>query len=867
MIEKDIQYYWSLKGFKPNPKQEQAILHTQGPLFLTAGPGSGKTRVILWRTVNLIVFHKVDPKRIFLATFTEKAAHQLKDGLRSLLGLITNETGIPYDISGMAIGTVHSICQDILVDRDRIFSEERSNSPVLLDSLSQYFKIYRRGFWRELLNAGGYLLTEDIEKDEENAQREINNYFDGKDYYSRHYAASNIISIFNRFSEENLNPNEVQTSNEILQKILKMYDYYCQSHKNGKIETVDFSLLQQRAYNKIRDYKRSSDVYDHIIVDEYQDTNAIQEQIYFELAVKCKNICVVGDDDQALYRFRGATVENLVEFENRCQKYLGDTPTRIDLDINYRSKKHIVDYYTEFIDQSDWSKSEGGFYRVHDKNITPFNQEDFPAMVTTDKGPQLDVFAEIAQFIHDLREQEKIEDYNQVAFLFPSLSFRGVKNKAVERFENALNEHGIQVFAPRAGRFLDIQESLDVFGLIFHILGRPSHQGPASGGLQDFRMWQLRAMTRGSQLMAQDSFLKEYVEDRQKEISSMLSDYDALMKVVNKKKWKVNKPLQLEMIRDLTMASGLSIKCKATLQKRAFLDLLKKRQKAKQPVLLSYVINRVTSADWSVLDIFYQINGFKHFQDMYQLAEEGIDEGPVCNLGLITQYLARFMEEYSAIITASFLHDRKFANTFVGSYLYAIYRLGESEYEDADDPFPRGRVPFLTIHQSKGLEFPYVILGNLNKKDRPAGMKEVIIRDLLNKEGEPLDRISHFDNMRMFYVALSRAKQMKILPRWKGQHQSQAFKNMFRLNEYPNLEDLDWDDIPQIALEEEDLGKSYSYTADYLNYQQCPRKYMIFKKYGFIPSRSQTMFFGSLVHQTIEDLHHLLIAKRKKEEA
>ena len=374
-------------------------------------------------------------------------------------------------------------------------------------------------------------------------------------------------------------------------------------------------------------------------------------------------------------------------------------------------------------------------------------------------------------------------------------------------------------------------------------------------------------MTRGSQLMAQDSFLKEYVEDRQKEISSMLSDYDALMKVVNKKKWKVNKPLQLEMIRDLTMASGLSIKCKATLQKRAFLDLLKKRQKAKQPVLLSYVINRVTSADWSVLDIFYQINGFKHFQDMYQLAEEGIDEGPVCNLGLITQYLARFMEEYSAIITASFLHDRKFANTFVGSYLYAIYRLGESEYEDADDPFPRGRVPFLTIHQSKGLEFPYVILGNLNKKDRPAGMKEVIIRDLLNKEGEPLDRISHFDNMRMFYVALSRAKQMTILPRWKGQHQSQAFKNMFRLNEYPNLEDLDWDDIPQIALEEEDLGKSYSYTADYLNYQQCPRKYMIFKKYGFIPSRSQTMFFGSLVHQTIEDLHHLLIAKRKKEEA
>ena len=131
MSNKDIKYFWSLKNFKPNPKQEKAILHINGPLFLTAGPGSGKTRVLLWRTVNLIVFHNIDPKKIFLATFTEKAAHQLKDGLRSLLGLITNETGQPYDISGMAIGTVHSICQDILVDRNRCFSEERSKSTAL----------------------------------------------------------------------------------------------------------------------------------------------------------------------------------------------------------------------------------------------------------------------------------------------------------------------------------------------------------------------------------------------------------------------------------------------------------------------------------------------------------------------------------------------------------------------------------------------------------------------------------------------------------------------------------------------------------------------------------------------------------------
>ena len=120
--------------------------------------------------------------------------------------------------------------------------------------------------------------------------------------------------------------------------------------------------------------------------------------------------------------------------------------------------------------------------------------------------------------------------------------------------------------------------------------------------------------------------------------------------------------------------------------------------------------------------------------------------------------------------------------------------------------------------------------------------------------------------MRMFYVALSRAKQMTLLPQWKRQQRRQAFKNMFAQNKYTIIESVKMDELPLIKLEEDDLGKSYSYTSDYLNYQQCPRKYMTFNKYGFIPSRSQTMFFGSLVHQTIEDLHHLLISERKKKE-
>lgn len=865
-----IEYLWQLKKFNPNDNQRDAILETDGPLFLTAGPGSGKTRVLLWRTLNLIVFHKVEPKDIFLATFTEKAAHQLKEGLRGLLGIVTNETGQPFDISGMSIGTVHSICQEILIDSSRRFSDGgiRGRAPILLDELSQYFKVYNKKFWIELLTVGDFYTGENPEEELRAAQSEITLFLSNKNSNSRHEAVNAIIKLFNRFSEENIDPEKVVTSDKKYRRLLKMYLFYCKSHiKTDKIHTVDFSLLQQRAFNKIIAFKGSQDVYKYIIVDEYQDTNSIQEQIYFELAKKCKNICVVGDDDQALYRFRGATVENLVEFEDRCKNYLGITPKKIALNTNYRSKQAIVNFYVDFIERTNWKKISGtGYYRVMDKDIKPKNQDNFAAVVKTEKNKKEVVFPEIAQFVFDLKKSGKIEDYNQVAFLFPSMKSDGKKSTKVAEFEKALNAVKIPVYAPRAGRFLDLPETMQVLGLMFKIFGRPSHQGNFSQGIREFHLWQINSINEADKLIQEDSLLNEYVNDRVNEIKLLENNYKALMKVVAKNKWNINNKVKLEMLPLLANASGISNKCKSTLQKQAFINIIRNKEKTNQAVDLSYVINRVTSLDWSVLDLFYQLNGFRNFQKMFELAEQGIDEGPVCTLGMVTQYLARFMEEYSPIITASFLADGKFTNTFVSSYLYAIYRLGESEFEDTDDPFPKGRVPFLTIHQSKGLEFPYVVLGSLRKDERAADPTEIIIRDLLKKEGEPLDQISHFDKMRMFYVALSRAKQMTILPfldRGKT-NTSEEFLTILENENIPLLSSTNLNDLPESEVDKDDLGKNYSYTADYLNYKQCPRKYMIFKKYGFVPSRSQTMFFGSLVHQTIEDLHHLLISERKK---
>ena len=123
--------------------------------------------------------------------------------------------------------------------------------------------------------------------------------------------------------------------------------------------------------------------------------------------------------------------------------------------------------------------------------------------------------------------------------------------------------------------------------------------------------------------------------------------------------------------------------------------------------------------------------------------------------------------------------------------------------------------------------------------------------------------MSHFDIMRMFYVALSRPQQVLILARHtgKGQRTYAAFAGL--IGALPPLSSLNLQTVPAAVVKKDDLPQTYSYTGDYLAYQRCPRQYLIFHQYGLEPSRSQTLLFGNLVHRTLEDLHQHLIAQRE----
>ena len=233
------------KKFKPNESQKKAILHLNGPLYLVAGPGSGKTRVLLWRTLNLIVFHNVRPDEIFLATFTEKAALQLKQGLQGLLSIASKYTGKPYDIAEMYVGTLHSLCQKLLTDRRFNSTRERNRRPVIMDDLDQYFFVSSN--WKEILaSAGLETKTEDYSF--------LNTWFElnmGK--YSKTNTIKNCISFFNRMSEEDF-PDKLlksDTADDAEKALFKMTIKYRELLKGEHADRVDFANLQQNALEYI----------------------------------------------------------------------------------------------------------------------------------------------------------------------------------------------------------------------------------------------------------------------------------------------------------------------------------------------------------------------------------------------------------------------------------------------------------------------------------------------------------------------------------------------------------------------------------------------------------------------------------------
>ena len=381
-----------------NDKQQEAVLATEGPLLILAGAGSGKTSTMTHR-IAYLVEEGVDPYNILAVTFTNKAANEMRSRVEDLIG----------DIQGMWIMTFHAMCLRIL----HVYAEEAGykDNFVIYDTSDQK------------------TLVKSILKD--------------KGIQEKEYPPQYVLAIISDCKEKEIDPETYKAESGTTEKnkvIYSLYhDYEARLKSNNAMDFDDLLL------NTVRLFKKSPDVLEkyrrrfrYVMVDEYQDTNHIQYELVSMLAGGHHNICVVGDDDQCIYEWRGADIRNILDFEK-------DFPEArvIKLEQNYRSVGNILAAAHSVIKNNHDRKSKKLWTSREDGEKISYIRCD------SDKE-EAGYVARQAAFLKD----KKGKSYNDIAILYRT-------NAQSRLFEEALTRYGVPYRVLSGMRYYDRKEIKD----------------------------------------------------------------------------------------------------------------------------------------------------------------------------------------------------------------------------------------------------------------------------------------------------------------------------------------------------------------------------------------------------------------------
>lgn len=757
-----------------NPEQLAAVNASEGPVLIIAGPGSGKTFTLVERIVHLITENKVAPESLLVVTFTDKAARELTTRVSNRLA----ELDIRFNLNEMYLGTFHSICLRFLEDFREFTRLKRSFT--LFDQFDQQYFLYQKiKDFRELPDAQLVM---------------------GDDQTGRWAQSEQLTMWLNKVSEEALDPHVLEKAPDPEVRALARCFLKYQELLNEN-NCLDFSGIQ---YEALLLLGRHPDVLaqlrekiTYLMVDEYQDTNTIQEQILLLLAGRRNNICVVGDDDQGLYRFRGATIRNILEFP---QLFPPNSCTQVRLTVNYRSHPGIIDFYTAWMERLNWEE-HGKTFRFP-KQILPREGSfpEVPAVVrlsaSDENGGNENWHAAVLTFLVALRDSKRLSDWNQVAFLF-----RSVKNDRVLELARFLEGHGVPVYSPRSNMFFEREEIRLLIGALIFLFPQ----------FPKVRQW-----AEGAHLAVWDYY-----------------DHQCF---------------------------------------RAFTDELRKPENSRmlewaRPLAKRHAVLTQT-ADYAFSGLFYQLLQFPLFSRFLdEEAMQGVDKGRAArNLATFSKLITKFEYlHYVTVLNPEYL-ERDLRNLF-NQFFRFLKDGGIGEYEDEAEYAPKGCVSFLTIHQSKGLEFPVVVCGSLEAVPRKqhTSLDEILEDgDYLSKSRfEPLDRIKHFDFWRLYYTAFSRAQNLLVLAAQErdgkglGKSPSKYFEDVFRA--LPDWRSVDLTRFTFETVKEISLKREYSFTSHITLFENCAEQYRFFKDLEFAAIRVSPMLFGTLVHQTIEDIHKAVL--------
>lgn len=606
-----------------NPVQREAVLHTEGPLMVIAGAGSGKTRVLTYRIAHLVK-NGVDPYQILSLTFTNKAAKEMKERIGKVIG--------HSDAKALWMGTFHSVFSKILR-----FEAEAIGYP-------SNFTIYD---------------TDDVKKIITRIVKDMNL---DKDYYKARAVASRISSLKNALVTYKAYWARPEFQDEDNQRKMpqfgKIYEAYCKEcFRLGAMDFDDLLLKTNELFQKnptiLHKYQSR---FKYIMVDEYQDTNHSQYLIIKSLAAKFENICVVGDDAQSIYAFRGANIYNILNFSK-------DYPDlkKIKLEQNYRSTKAIV----------------GAANSVIKKNT-----EQLEKNVWTDNETG------------DLIPVYKTESDNQEAYVVANLIWQDQTNMNLP-----YSDFCIMYRTNAQSRVLE--EALRKKNLPYKIYG----------GLSFYQRKEIK------DLMA---YLRLIINQKDDEAARRIINYPA-RGIGQTTQDKLNIAANqfglpwLEMIEQAHLHPiGINKGTLAKIQQFSF--LIKSMQVEAETKngyeAAKFALNRSgILADYKKEVIPENLSKIENLEELLNAIKEFCD-----NDENEDKSLAAFMEDV-ALLTDS---DKK-----------------------EEDP---NHISLMTIHQSKGLEYPYVYI---------VGMEE----DLFPSQGVEYSREALEEERRLFYVALTRAEK------------------------------------------------------------------------------------------------------------
>jgi len=704
------------------PDQERIVRHPSGPAWVLAGPGSGKTEVLTVLALRLIYVQgdpvqaaRVPPESIFITTFTEKAARNLEDRIAQKRALIVAQRPelADIDVSKLRIGTLHGLCNDLLQE----FRAPNYQNVRLMDEFEQSMFIYEQA---SIVKTPNVLTDLPFWTD-------FQFLFSARDWQpvygntpSKWNATGALVKLFNRIVEDRVSLAAMRAKGGSWARLADIYDEYVAALQAE--HRCDFSHLQLRFLEFLQSplgkhFRDGDAALGHpgiqwMLVDEYQDTNLIQEEIYLTLAQrKPFNVMVVGDDDQAMYRFRGGSVECMVTFDQACQTYLGIMPsavTSFPMVENFRSHADVVAFCNKYVAAFPAMKLKGA--RVPGKPPLVAKSSisgTYPAVGQLRATSTQAMAGRFADLVQGLVANGIVKDYSQCCLLLRSTK-EGPQNALP--YVDALQARGIPVYNPRNKAFLAQEEVLGLLGAVFAVVDPAGRNVPSDPrnprAFQAIRDFAVACQGEFARLAAANGPLRVYVDDCKKAFATKPGQY-------------LNSTLQdiVYYLLALPPFDGWQA----------------------DPV------RRVRMARLTAL--------FESYVSM-----------PVPGKPTVSRGSLRASSGNPGEIVDGWC--RSFYHLFVGY----LSKTGLDEEEDDDEICPLGMVPIMTMHQSKGLQFPFVFVGHMGK-DWETSATHRLETELGQFPGNPARAFprlpeatrAELDLIRQYYVAYSRAQNALVL--------------------------------------------------------------------------------------------------------